>query len=29
VNLEVRNSFGLVRTKTIHVARPEEPTSSL
>jgi NADH-quinone oxidoreductase subunit L len=29
VNLEVRNSFGLVRTKTIHVARPQEPTSSL
>jgi NADH-quinone oxidoreductase subunit L len=29
VSLEVRNSFGLVRTKTIHVARPQEPTSSL
>jgi NADH-quinone oxidoreductase subunit L len=29
VKLEVRNSFGLVRTKTIHVARPHEPTSSL
>jgi hypothetical protein len=29
VNLEVRNSFGLVRTKTIEVARPQEPTSSL
>ncbi|HEY5242545.1 MAG TPA: NADH-quinone oxidoreductase subunit L [Polyangiaceae bacterium] len=29
VNLEVRNSFGLVRTKTIQVARPQEPTSSL
>jgi len=29
VNLEVRNSFGLVRTKTIHLARPQEPTSSL
>jgi NADH-quinone oxidoreductase subunit L len=29
VKLEVRNSFGLVRTKTIHVARPQEPTSSL
>jgi NADH-quinone oxidoreductase subunit L len=29
VNLEVRNSLGLVRTKSIHVARPQEPTSSL
>jgi NADH-quinone oxidoreductase subunit L len=29
VNLEVRNAFGLVRTKTIRVARPAEPTSSL
>ena len=29
VNLEVKNAFGLVRTKTIHVARPQEPTSSL
>ena len=29
VSLEVKNSFGLVRTKTIHVARPLEPTSSL
>jgi len=29
VNLEVKNAFGLVRTKTIHVARPPEPTSSL
>jgi NADH-quinone oxidoreductase subunit L len=29
VGLEVRNSFGLVRTKTIQVARPQEPTSSL
>jgi NADH-quinone oxidoreductase subunit L len=29
VNLEVRNSFGLVRAKSIHVARPQEPTSSL
>ena len=29
VNLEVRNSFGLVRTKSIQVARPQEPTSSL
>ena len=29
VNLEVRNSFGFVRTKTIQVARPQEPTSSL
>jgi NADH-quinone oxidoreductase subunit L len=29
VNLEVRNSLGLVRTKTIQVARPQEPTSSL
>jgi NADH-quinone oxidoreductase subunit L len=29
VNLEVRNSLGLVRTKSIHVARPHEPTSSL
>jgi NADH-quinone oxidoreductase subunit L len=29
VHLEVRNSLGLVRTKSIHVARPQEPTSSL
>jgi NADH-quinone oxidoreductase subunit L len=29
VHLEVKNAFGLVRTKTIHVARPPEPTSSL
>jgi NADH-quinone oxidoreductase subunit L len=29
VNLEVKNSLGLVRTKTIQVARPQEPTSSL
>ena len=29
VHLEVKNSFGLVRTKTIHVARPAEPISSL
>jgi NADH-quinone oxidoreductase subunit L len=29
VNLEVKNSLGLVRTKTIQVARPTEPTSSL
>ena len=29
VNLEVRNSLGLVRTRSIHVARPQEPTSSL
>ncbi|MDP9000866.1 MAG: NADH-quinone oxidoreductase subunit L [Myxococcota bacterium] len=29
VNLEVKNAFGLVRTKTIRVARPQEPTSSL
>ncbi len=29
VHLEVRNSFGFVRTKTIRVARPNEPTSSL
>jgi NADH-quinone oxidoreductase subunit L len=29
VRLDVKNSFGLVRTKTIHVARPPEPTSSL
>jgi NADH-quinone oxidoreductase subunit L len=29
VHLEVKNSFGLVRTRTIHVARPPEPTSSL
>jgi NADH-quinone oxidoreductase subunit L len=29
VHLEVKNAFGLVRTKTIHVARPQEPISSL
>ncbi len=29
VNLEVKNAFGLVRSKIIHVARPQEPTSSL
>jgi NADH-quinone oxidoreductase subunit L len=29
VSLEVENSFGFVRTTTIHVARPAEPTSSL
>jgi NADH-quinone oxidoreductase subunit L len=29
VNLEVKNAFGSVRTKTIHLARPQEPTSSL
>jgi NADH-quinone oxidoreductase subunit L len=29
VQLEVKNAFGLVRTKSIHVARPAEPTSSL
>jgi NADH-quinone oxidoreductase subunit L len=29
VLLEVKNAFGLVRTKTIRVARPQEPTSSL
>jgi NADH-quinone oxidoreductase subunit L len=29
VHLDVKNSFGLVRTKTIRVARPSEPTSSL
>jgi hypothetical protein len=29
VSLEVKNAFGLVRRKTIHVARPHEPTSSL
>jgi NADH-quinone oxidoreductase subunit L len=29
VLLEVRNSFGLIRTKSIQVARPQEPTSSL
>jgi NADH-quinone oxidoreductase subunit L len=29
VGLEVKNAFGLVRTKTIRVARPQEPTSSL
>jgi NADH-quinone oxidoreductase subunit L len=29
VNLEVQNSFGARRTKTIHLARPHEPTSSL
>jgi hypothetical protein len=25
----VKNSFGLVRSNSIHVARPQEPTSSL
>jgi NADH-quinone oxidoreductase subunit L len=29
VLLEVKNAFGLVRMKTIRVARPQEPTSSL
>ena len=29
VNLEVRNAFGLVRSKSIQVARPPEPMSSL
>ncbi len=29
VNLEVRNSFGFTRTKSIRVARPNEPMSSL
>jgi NADH-quinone oxidoreductase subunit L len=29
VDLEVKNSFGFVRTKTIRVARPNEPMSSL
>jgi NADH-quinone oxidoreductase subunit L len=29
VRLEVKNSFGFVRTKSIRVARPSEPTSSL
>jgi NADH-quinone oxidoreductase subunit L len=29
VHLEVKNAFGMVRTQTIHVARPAEPTSSL
>jgi NADH-quinone oxidoreductase subunit L len=29
VRLEVKNAFGLVRGKSIHVARPAEPTSSL
>ena len=29
VNLEVKNSFGLVRIKSFRVARPQEPTSSL
>ena len=29
VQLEVKNAFGLVRKKSIHVARPAEPTSSL
>jgi NADH-quinone oxidoreductase subunit L len=29
VRLEVRNSFGLPSAKSIHVARPAEPTSSL
>jgi hypothetical protein len=24
VNLEVQNSFGLVRTKTLHIARPQK-----
>ncbi|HEY3816181.1 MAG TPA: NADH-quinone oxidoreductase subunit L [Polyangiaceae bacterium] len=29
VSVEVKNAFGIVRSKTIHVARPEEPTTSL
>ncbi len=29
VRLEVKNAFGLVGTKSIHVARPQAPTSSL
>jgi NADH-quinone oxidoreductase subunit L len=29
VMLEVKNSFGLVRRKSFHLARPQEPTSSL
>jgi hypothetical protein len=29
VGLEVRNSLGLVRRKSIYVAHPQEPTSSL
>ena len=29
VNLEVKNAFGLVRTKAFRIARPSEPTSSL
>jgi NADH-quinone oxidoreductase subunit L len=29
VQLEVKNAFGLVRSKSIHVARPAEPMSSL
>jgi NADH-quinone oxidoreductase subunit L len=29
VNLEVKNAFGLVQTKTISVARPQAPVSSL
>jgi NADH-quinone oxidoreductase subunit L len=29
VHLEVKNAFGLVRTRTIHVTRPSEPVSSL
>jgi NADH-quinone oxidoreductase subunit L len=29
VHLQVKNAFGLVRTKTFHMARPPEPTSSL
>ena len=29
VNLEVKNAFGLVRTKAFRIARPAEPTSSL
>jgi NADH-quinone oxidoreductase subunit L len=29
VGLEVRNALGLVRRKNIHVAHPQEPTSSL
>ena len=29
VGLDVRNSFGLVRSTSIHLARPAEPTSSL
>ena len=29
VSLEVRNTFGLVQRKSIYLARPQEPTSSL